>query len=82
MADEDADEDSVTIGFTAYRSAGSYVQGELILEIEEGGGSSSATIVYTVDTDDSVAFSPYLRSLREAIRDDTKQKIADAQKTE
>ena len=32
--------------------------------------------------DDIVAFSPYLRSLREAIRDDTKQKIADAQKTE
>ncbi len=56
VADEDADEDSVTIGFTAYRSAGSYVQGELILEIEEGGGGRSATIVYTVDTDDSVAF--------------------------
>ena len=32
--------------------------------------------------DDIVTFSPYLRSLREAIRDDTKQKIADAQKTE
>ena len=32
--------------------------------------------------DDIVAFSPYLRSLREAIRDNTKQKIADAQKTE
>ena len=32
--------------------------------------------------DDIVAFIPYLRSLREAIRDDTKQKIADAQKTE
>ena len=32
--------------------------------------------------DDIVAFSPYLRSVREAIRDDTKQKIADAQKTE
>ena len=32
--------------------------------------------------DGIVAFSPYLRSLREAIRDDTKQKIADAQKTE
>ena len=57
VADEDADEDTVTIGFTAYRSANSYVEGELILEIEEGGGSgSSATIVYTVDTDDSVAF--------------------------
>ncbi len=57
VADEDADEDTVTIGFTAYRSANSYVEGELILEIEEGGGSgSSATIVYTVETDDSVAF--------------------------
>ena len=32
--------------------------------------------------DGIVASSPYLRSLREAIRDDTKQKIADAQKTE
>ena len=32
--------------------------------------------------DDIVAFSPYLRRLREAIRDDTKQKIADAQKAE
>ena len=32
--------------------------------------------------DDIVTFSPYLRSLREAIRDDTKQKIADAQKKE
>ena len=31
--------------------------------------------------DDIVAFSPYLRSLRGAIRDDTKQKVADAQKT-
>ena len=54
VADKDADEGSVTIGFTAYRSSSSYVEGELTLEIDEDG--SSATITYDVDTDDSVAF--------------------------
>ena len=54
VADKDADEGSVTIGFTAYRSSSSYVEGELTLEIDENG--SSATITYDVDTDDSVAF--------------------------
>ena len=55
VADKDADEDSVTITFTAYRSSSSYVEGELVLEIDEDGGSGT-TIVYEVDTDDSVDF--------------------------
>ena len=54
VADKDGDGDSVTIGFTAYRSSSSYVEGELTLEIDED--SSDATITYNVDTDDSVDF--------------------------
>ena len=54
VADKDADEDTLTISFIACRSGSSYVEGELILEID--GEGSGTTITYKVDTDDSVKF--------------------------